>query len=799
MATTLQERTRLFRLLNATSLDALLVRVAITGEIQVVAEGSGPTDRVSVRLEGGQEANLLEYAPLDWWRTSTSLVDAVDQGWLTVPENQAVEEVVQLAEEEPPALEDHLLIQWRPTDEPEVSPTGSAYQHFDAATGKLRVSENGGPYLNVLEPLEVTPVSYAATVTVDFSPNNPVLRDLALTGNVTFASSNLGPGRRATLRISTDGSSRNLTFPASWVFIGRSSPPSSLAPNKQALLTLVSFGVTDANVVALFQANSDPDLSGDSQFITIKDSAYGAVGDGVTDDTDAIQAALTAAGALYTATGTRQSVYVPAGVYLVSKAAAGWCLSVPSGVHLWGPGRIKMAALTDPNVAIISVQDVQNVLIEGITIDGNSGAQAFEVDPKNHGIFTRGSQDVIIRNVIAESIDGDAFYFGKSSTVGNPNPYAQNCRVENFWVTGSRRSAVTIARANWITVSRGYAIGWSGEQSACINIESDSEDSHGCVFEDVYIDNPAPESAHTCYGISLTGGNETLIRRCYLPSTIIVTNSDNVSIEGCVWDHPGGAFDFGNGGHPGESCIQARTTLDGLRIENNVLRISGAIGGDAAFDIACVMITNTNANRPKDVVIKGNRCFPGGGRYGIYMAGLAGVTLVKDNFIDCAGTDLGIIAFTPNNAMEDVVIEGNVIRNASAANGAIAVTTTANGASNGFQRVAVRGNRIIDDQTVATCTHAIKFLNTGSSGFGDVVIDSNQWTSNIVNGIYGINTWRLGGNYDGTATTTGDFEGYGVPAIVAGAGSTFRRRDGGAGTSFYVKESSTGSSNWVAK
>lgn len=52
--------------------------------------------------------------------------------------------------------------------------------------------------------------------------------------------------------------------------------------------------------------------------------------------------------------------------------------------------------------------------------------------------------------------------------------------------------------------------------------------------------------------------------------------------------------------------------------------------------------------------------------------------------------------------------------------------------------------------------------------------------------------------YDG-----GVFDGYGAGtpegAIAAPVGSTWRRTNGGAGTSFYVKESGTGSTGWVAK
>jgi len=46
-----------------------------------------------------------------------------------------------------------------------------------------------------------------------------------------------------------------------------------------------------------------------------------------------------------------------------------------------------------------------------------------------------------------------------------------------------------------------------------------------------------------------------------------------------------------------------------------------------------------------------------------------------------------------------------------------------------------------------------------------------------------------------------DLSGYGSPlnVVAAKVGTTYRRLDGGASTSFYVKESGTDASGWVAK
>lgn len=58
--------------------------------------------------------------------------------------------------------------------------------------------------------------------------------------------------------------------------------------------------------------------------------------------------------------------------------------------------------------------------------------------------------------------------------------------------------------------------------------------------------------------------------------------------------------------------------------------------------------------------------------------------------------------------------------------------------------------------------------------------------------------YRIGGNGTGEV---GAWVGAGTPegVITAPVGSTFQRTDGGAGTSFYVKESGTGNTGWVGK
>ncbi len=792
-----QESSKLFRLLSASSLDVLLVKVVSTGELFLRAYAPDDSDSVNVRLSSGQTANLIGYAPFEWWKTSADLTEAVSQGWLLIPEDQTISTPVE-SPPEPLVFEDHHVIAWRPTSVPPHSPPDHAWAHFNETDFKVRVSESRRPYRNLVRPVDVAPILSASTAVIDLDPNAPTLRTIQLTGSVAFTATAVGPGRKASVRIEAGDSARGLAFPSTWRFVGRSNPPGGLAEGQTAVLSVVCLG--PSTVLATFHSSADSEVVDDSQLISVTDDEYGAVGDGVTDDREAIQAALTAAGALYTATGTRQRVYVPAGIYLVSKSPTlgHFCLSVPSGVHLWGPGRIKMADEQIAQVRLISVEDARDVIIEGLTLDGNHQNQSTDPsDPKKHAIFVRGSSHCLFTGIRFVNVDGDGVYFGTNS---GPDPRAHHCIVENFWMESLRRSLVTItSAAHHIIVRYGYGVGWSGDQSAALNIETDTSlGSPECHFDSVWVDDPAPEGAHVCFGVTFTQGNNSSITRCRLPSSIFVVASNDVDICDNIIDNPGSGVDFGNGGHSGSAGIIVRTEVNRVRILRNYVSVGSPSSGDT-FDVACIVVWNTGSGRPKDVIIGGNVCTPNG-RYGIHTTGLAGVTLIRDNYIHGQGLAAGgIYCFTPNNAYEDVIIRGNTIRNTAAVDGAIAFTCTAPGAANGFKRILVEGNRIIDDQAIPTCTDVIKFFDSGGAGFGDVVLKNNQWTSNIVRGIVGLGYWRVGGNYDGTANTSGQFEGVGVPAIVAGVGSTFKRTNGGAGSSFYVKESSSGSSNWVAK
>ena len=85
------------------------------------------------------------------------------------------------------------------------------------------------------------------TVALDFSGGTGLYTRSA-SGTVTFTASNYRAGAIKTVRVIAGGSSRTLIFPTNWVFVG--AKPASIASGKTGILTVTSFGTTEADCVA---------------------------------------------------------------------------------------------------------------------------------------------------------------------------------------------------------------------------------------------------------------------------------------------------------------------------------------------------------------------------------------------------------------------------------------------------------------------------------------------------------------------------------------------------------------------
>ncbi|HEX9937373.1 MAG TPA: glycosyl hydrolase family 28-related protein [Longimicrobium sp.] len=167
----------------------------------------------------------------------------------------------------------------------------------------------------------------------------------------------------------------------------------------------------------------------------VRSSTYGAVGNGVNDDTAEIQAAINAAAAV-----PRGVVRIPPGTYVVS------ALTVPAGITIEGYGAVLLRPANQGKwtrtltTSYSGSADSAPLVIRGLTIDGNSANQGayhnYELE-QAHLIFVEGDynyagrlrvilEDLVLRNCVADGI----------SIYRNVDAQVTNCRANDCWRGG---------------------------------------------------------------------------------------------------------------------------------------------------------------------------------------------------------------------------------------------------------------------------------------------------------------------------------------------------------------------------
>ncbi|HUB89683.1 MAG TPA: right-handed parallel beta-helix repeat-containing protein [Dyella sp.] len=171
----------------------------------------------------------------------------------------------------------------------------------------------------------------------------------------------------------------------------------------------------------------------------------GAKGDGVHDDTTAIQSAIDS---LPARGGT---VVVPPGTYMID-AMNSIVLRSNMALQLANDATIKALPNSSPRSYMIKVWHVDNVSITGGNIVGERQGHTGKGGEWGYGINIQGSNHVHVSNVHISDCWGDGMWIGALGWAPHDIP-STDVVVENIVSTHNRRQGLSIGPVNGVTIS----------------------------------------------------------------------------------------------------------------------------------------------------------------------------------------------------------------------------------------------------------------------------------------------------------------------------------------------------------
>jgi hypothetical protein len=303
--------------------------------------------------------------------------------------------------------------------------------------------------------------------------------------------------------------------------------------------------------------------------------SYGAVGDGVTDDSAAIQACVNA----------NCSVFFPSGTYKVVTP-----IIIPANKLLYGEGACSTILYTGTVVSqgAFFVKSssastyVDNITVQDLRFLGQVATLGFS--EFIHLIAFNGVRNCLIQRCFVEGFRGDGIIFG-SGDIGGEERHNINCTVQDCFIDGinkDNRNGISVIDGQGITLQNNYFTRVSrSNMPGAIDIEPDAATFH--IIRDISILN------NRFFDI---GGGVGCVS-VYLPGVTYTTAPYGFNITGNFIEDLDGSF-----GSAGiffsinvTGGVTELTASLGVRITDNVLRpVDGR--GIVVFNASDIVIEN---------------------------------------------------------------------------------------------------------------------------------------------------------------------------------------------------------------
>jgi len=339
--------------------------------------------------------------------------------------------------------------------------------------------------------------------------------------------------------------------------------------------------------------------------------SFGAKGDGVTDDTEAIQKAVNAV------PGTGGKVFIPAGTYMVEALQS---VRLKSRVTLLMAKGAVLKAIPNgaEHYAVLTIENVSDVTVVGGVIQGERRRHIGNKGQWGTGIQISGAKDITIQGTAAIDCWGDGFYIGTETFTGTLKgetmKVPENVRLIDVRADNNRRQGISLIAGRNIEIIRPLLTNTKGiEPSAGLDIEPNDKTD---LVENITVTDAITKGnagAGILINLSELFGTNT-------PANIkVLSHSDEGSERGMFIIDSSTSDNITPGTVLVENPEWVNSTKNGLSISNhdyrsyNIIirnpRITGANRGGSRFDPfigSAIAIYHDRGNIPARTGIIGN-------------------------------------------------------------------------------------------------------------------------------------------------------------------------------------------------
>lgn len=167
--------------------------------------------------------------------------------------------------------------------------------------------------------------------------------------------------------------------------------------------------------------------------------AYGAVGDGVTNDATAIQSAIDACEAAGGGT-----VFLPFATYIIAST-----ITIDGdNVEMVGPAVIKRASGFTTASSMLNITGAANIKIDGISLDGADTSTDYVPSSVRVGVrIAVGCENVMLNGLHIYDVYGDSIYIGTTGTTPD-KVKVRDCTIER-----SHRNGISVTNGDNVSIT----------------------------------------------------------------------------------------------------------------------------------------------------------------------------------------------------------------------------------------------------------------------------------------------------------------------------------------------------------